>query len=113
MNQVSNPDELFNAKAREADLETPFDRFHDLILAVFRSTVIEACRQHAECPKREPDAGLVHDAAAWIHELMMPDVSRGDIARCIARWIVSQTELSQGTGAIIEQPQTTSFIGFM
>ena len=113
MNQVLNPDELSNEEARHGDQETPFDRFHDLILAVFRSTVSEACRQYAEYPNREPNSGLVQDAAAWIQELVMPDVSQGDIARSIARWIVSQTELAQCDAAIMEQPGKNSFIGFM
>ena len=115
MNQVLSPEELFNEEARHGDLETPFDRFHDLILAVFRSTVSEACRQYAEYPQREPDTGLVQDAAAWIQELVMPDVSQRDIARCISSWIVSQAEIpnSSQNDAKIERPQQNRFIGFM
>ena len=112
MNQVLNPDELFNEEARQGDLETPVDRFYDLIFAVFRSKVSEACRLYAEYPNREPDAGLVQDAAAWVQELVMPDVSQRDIAQSISRWVVAQTELAQG-GATIEQPQQNRFIGFM
>ena len=115
MSHVLSLDELFNEEARHGDLETPFDRFHDLILAVFRSTVSEACRQYAEYPNREPDKGLVHDAAAWIQELLMPDVSQRDIARSISRWIVSQAEIpnSSQNNATIERPQQNRFIGFM
>ena len=112
MNQVLNPDRLFNAEARDGDLETPIDRFHDLILAVFRSKVSEACRLHAEYPNREPDTGLIQDAAAWIQEIVMPDVSQRDVAQSISRWVVSQTEFAQG-GARIEPPQQNRFIGFM
>ena len=115
MNQVLSPDELFNEEARDGDLETPFDRFHDLILAVFRSTVSEACRQYAEYPQREPDTGLVQDAAAWIQELVLPDVSQRDIARSISSWIVSQAEIlnSPQSELTIERPQQNRFIGFM
>jgi len=115
MNQVLNPDELFNEKARDGDLETPFYRFHDLILAVFRSTVSEACRQYAEYPQREPDTGLVQDAAAWVQELVMPDVSQRDIARSISCWIVSQAEIpnSSQSDATLERPQQNRFIGFL
>jgi len=112
MNQVLNPDELFNEEARHGDLETPIDQFYDLILAVFRSNVSEACRLYAQYPNREPDTALIQDAAAWIQELVMSDVSQRDIAQSISRWVVSQTELAQG-GATIEQPQQNRFIGFM
>ena len=115
MNQVLSPDELFNEEARDGDLETPFDRFHDLILAVFRSNVSEACRLYAQYPNRAPDTGLIQDAAAWIQELVMPDVSQRDIARCISSWIVSQAEIpnSSQNDAKIERPQQNRFIGFM
>jgi len=107
MNQVFNPDESFNDEARDGDLETPIDRFYDLILAVFRSKVSEACRLYAEYPNREPDAGLVQDAAAWVQELKMPDVSQRDIAQSISRWVVSQTELAQGGATIGAQEELT------
>jgi hypothetical protein len=116
MSQILNPDELFNEVARDGDRETPVDRFYSLILAVIRSTVSEACRQHAEYPNREPDAGLVHDAAAWIQELMMPDVSQRDIARSITRWIVSQAENSTVPELCEDRAQTkqqVGLIGFM
>ena len=48
MNQVLNPDELFNADASLADFDTPVDRFHDLLLAVFQSNVREAYQQCLE-----------------------------------------------------------------
>ena len=116
MNQILNPDELFNLETRNGDRETPLDRFHDLILAIFRSTVSEACRQYAEYPNREPDSGLVLDAAAWIQELMMPDVCQRDIARRIALWIVSQNELqclSQHGNSLTEQSRQSAFVGYM
>ena len=116
MNQILTSDELFNQEARNGDRETPLDRFHDLILAVFRSTVSEACRQYAEHPNSEPDSGLVLDAAAWIQELMMPDVSQRDIARRIALWIVSQNELqslSRYGSSLTEQSRQSAFIGYM
>ncbi len=116
MNQILNPDKLFNEVARNGDLETPLDRSKNLILAVFRSTVSEACRQHAEYPNREPDTGLVHDAAAWIQELMMPDVSQRDIAQSITRWIVSQAEnstVSELCEDHTQKRQPFEMIGFM
>ena len=112
MSQVLNPDELFNEEARHGDLETPMDRFHDLILAVFRSNASEAYRLYVQYPNREPDTDLIQDAAAWIQELVMPDVSQRDVAQSISRWVVSQTEFAQG-GARIEPPQQNRFIGFM
>ena len=115
MDQILNPDQLFNDKARDGDMETPIDRFHDLILAVFRSTVNEACRQYEEYPNREPDTGLVQDAAAWIQELVLPDISQRDIAQSISRWIVAQNRIpaSSQCEAVIEKPKQNRFIGFM
>jgi hypothetical protein len=78
--------------------------------------VIEACRQHAEYRNREPDAGLVHDAAAWIQELMMPDVSQRDIAQSITRWIVAQAENSTVPEICddrAQKKQQVGLIGFM
>ena len=116
MNQVLNPDQLFNDEARDGDLETPIDRFHDLILAVFRSKVSEACRLHAEYPNREPDTGLVQDAAAWVQELRMPDVSQQDIAHGITRWIISQAEnqpSSKNANERAEQKRNRHFLAFL
>lgn len=70
------------------------------------------CSRSEHYPNREPDTGLIQDAAVWIQELVMPDFSQRDIAQSISRWVVSQTELAQG-GATIEQPQQNRFIGFM
>lgn len=92
MNKLLTQNELFNEEARLADLDTPFDRFHDLILAVFQSNVREAYQQYLEYPDKEPNAGLVQNAAAWIHELLMPDVKQRDIAQTISRWIVKEAE---------------------
>ena len=113
MRQVLNPDELFNEEARVGDMETPVDRFHDLILAVFQSTVREACRQHAAYPNREPDTGLVQDAAAWIQELMMPDVSQRDISQSIARWVALQAENSTASKLCEDHTEKNRQVGFI
>ena len=113
MSQVLKPDELFNEEARDGDLATPVDRFHDLILAVFRSTVSEACRQHAEYPNNEPDTGLVQDAAAWIQELRMPDISQRDIAQVISHWVVSQAEKTTSSKHCEDDTRTNRQVGLM
>lgn len=106
MTNVLNKDQLFNETARTADLETPTDRFHDLIVAAFRSNVTEAYKLHLEHPHREPDAGLVQNAAAWIQDLMMPDMTQQDIARRISGWIIKEAKReSRQKHCAIEQPK--------
>lgn len=88
--KAMNSDKLFNEEARKADLDTPLDRFYDLMLAAFRTNVHEAFQNHKDYPHREPDAGLVQNAAAWAQECALPDMAQSDIARCISHWIVRE-----------------------
>ena len=116
MNKVLNPDELFNEQARLADLETPADRFHDLILAVFQSNVREAYQQYLKRPDREPDTGHIQNAAAWIQELLMPDVTQRDIAQSISRWIVNEAaknQPQQNIAALNTEAKQSSFLPLM
>ena len=116
MNQVLNPDELFNEQARLADLETPADRFHDLILAVFQSNVREAYQQYLNCPDREPNSGLIQNAATWIQELLMPDAMQRDIAQSISRWIVKEAaknQPQQNIAALNAEAKQSGFLPFM
>lgn len=116
MNQVLNPDELFNEQARLADFETPVDRFHDLILAVFQSNVREAYQQYLDYPDREPNTGLIQNAAAWIQELLMPDVTQRDIAQSISRWIVkeaSKSQHNQNVGDLNSQAKQSGLLPLM
>lgn len=116
MNEVLTPDELFNEQARLADLETPADRFHDLILAVFQSNVREAYQQYLKRPDREPDTGHIQNAAAWIQELLMPDVTQRDLAQSISRWIVNEAaknQPQQNIAALNAEAKQASFLPFM
>ena len=116
MNHVPIPDEQFNKVARTSDLETPVDRFYDLIMAVFHSSIQEALNPHSRHPDREPNAGLVRNAAAWLQETMMPDVSQQDIAQKISDWIISRCdrhECVEVDEAISEWTQDRSLAPFM
>lgn len=97
---ATTSDEHFNEEARKADLETPVDRFYDLMLAAFCANVQEACRKQKDYPNREPDSGLVQNAAAWAQELALPDMTRNDIAACIANWISKEAEDTRPQQAI-------------
>lgn len=104
MNELTTSDEAFNIEARRLDQDTPADRIYDLILAVFESNVSEASKLYKKRPHREPDAGLIQNAAAWVQELVLPDMSQHDIAQRIKRWIIA--EAGRQLTSSSEDPQT-------